>query len=170
MIVEFSSGAVKARIPKLLMYMPRHRRAFTLVELLVVIAIIGVLVGLLLPAVQAARETARATSCRNNLKQLGLALHNYESAHRRFPPGRGSPLPRAFSTFAYLLPQLEQSPLHSKIDFGKAPVDFNVGSTVHDGLVNRPVAIVALPVFNCPSEAIRQASFWAGLWRYELCR
>ena len=70
---------------------PKRRNAFTLVELLVVIAIIGILVGLLLPAVQAAREAARRMQCSNNLKQMGLATLNYESAHKKFPPGRFDP-------------------------------------------------------------------------------
>ena len=109
--------------------MPSHRKrlAFSLVELLVVIAIIGILVGLLLPAVQAAREAARRASCQNNLKQLGLALHNYETTHRILPPGYIHKYGLASSGAqaanhaglawgAMLLPQLEQSNLYFQLD------------------------------------------------------
>jgi prepilin-type N-terminal cleavage/methylation domain-containing protein len=100
------------------------RRAFTLVELLVVIAIIGVLVALLLPAVQAAREAARRSSCSNNMKQLGIALHNYHDTHGRFPPesiwADGAPSswqPRNYSWIALTLPFFEQQTLHNQINF-----------------------------------------------------
>lgn len=129
-----------------------ERRAFTLVELLVVIAIIGILVGLLLPAVQQAREAARRTSCQNNLRQLGLALHNYESAHRSYPPGRGAPLPRVFSLFPYLLPYFEHSSIHGLIDFAQAPADFNVGSVVYSGAANLKAAESIVPTLLCPSD------------------
>jgi len=113
----------------------RTRLGFTLVELLVVIAIIGVLVGLLLPAVQAAREAARRMQCSNNLKQLSLAIHSYESAFKTFPltitgsgvPGnpRGSGL---YSWLAMILPQVEQLPLYQSIDFA-VPMTSTVGTT-----------------------------------------
>ena len=97
-------------------------RAFTLVELLVVIAIIGVLVGLLLPAVQSAREAARRMQCQNNLKQIGLALHNHESARRTLPPlgdyvTAGSQV--YWSVHVRLLPYMEQGNLHALVAFSK---------------------------------------------------
>ncbi len=135
-----------------------RRSGFTLVELLVVIAIIGILVGLLLPAVQAAREAARRMQCSNNLKQIGLALHNYESAHRRFPPGfistvtgtwsglGNDPIPEAgpgWSFFAMILPHLEQTSLHSSIDFN-SPIT---------SPVNQIARSTAVSSYQCPSDS-----------------
>ncbi|MGE3779889.1 MAG: DUF1559 domain-containing protein [Pirellulaceae bacterium] len=119
---------------------PFRQRAFTLVELLVVIAIIGVLVSLLLPAVQSAREAARRMQCSNNLKQFGLALHNYHDTNKAFPPRRGGTAGggnRARfdgnydrkSAFIFLLPFLEQSALADQIKAGNV-VDSN-GNTIH---------------------------------------
>jgi prepilin-type N-terminal cleavage/methylation domain-containing protein len=92
------------------------RRGFTLVELLVVIAIIGILIALLLPAVQAAREAARRSQCSNNLKQLGLAMHNYHDVHKAFPPAAWSSR-NQLSWVTMILPFIEQQPLHDQIDF-----------------------------------------------------
>ncbi|MEX2172763.1 MAG: DUF1559 domain-containing protein [Pirellulaceae bacterium] len=99
------------------MTLHRRNRGFTLVELLVVIAIIGVLVALLLPAVQAAREAARRSSCGNNLKQLGIALHNYHDTYNNLPYRMGMPtaLNRSMSGFVSILPFLEQRPLFDTI-------------------------------------------------------
>jgi prepilin-type N-terminal cleavage/methylation domain-containing protein/prepilin-type processing-associated H-X9-DG protein len=105
----------------------RRHGGFTLIELLVVIAIIGVLIALLLPAVQAAREAARRASCTNNLKQFGLAMHNYHDSVGSFPPGylsltvnnqaAGAELGPGWGWTAFLLPQLEQQTLYSAINF-----------------------------------------------------
>ena len=97
-----------------------NRFGFTLVELLVVIAIIGILVGLLLPAVQAAREAARRMSCQNNLKQMGLAMLNYESAYKKFPSALmgarvGAPQDDGVSWAVALLPFIEQTPLYNQL-------------------------------------------------------
>jgi prepilin-type N-terminal cleavage/methylation domain-containing protein/prepilin-type processing-associated H-X9-DG protein len=91
------------------------QRGFTLIELLVVIAIIGVLIALLLPAVQAAREAARRTSCRNNLKQIGLALHNFHDTYNNFPPGTYDDDNNNWGWRVYLLPFVEQSNLYQQL-------------------------------------------------------
>ena len=101
---------------------PSCRRGFTLVELLVVIAIIGILIALLLPAVQAAREAARRMQCTNNLKQIGLAIHNYATTYlEHFPVG--SPGSAKHGLFTTLLPYLEQSPMHDQIDWTLSTYD-----------------------------------------------
>ena len=135
-----------------------RRGGFTLVELLVVIAIIGILVGLLLPAVQAAREAARRMQCANNLKQIGLALHNYEGAHKRFAPGfisqvtgtwsgvGNDPVPEAgpgWSVFAMILPNMELASLHQSIQFG-------VPITAPENQVARSTRVSS---YQCPSDA-----------------
>lgn len=126
-----------------------HRRGFTLIELLVVIAIIGVLIALLLPAVQAAREAARRTQCINNLKQIGLGLHNYESALGALPPsivlkGVGNQVTWwvGWSVQGRILPYLEQTSTSNAINFdwpGDSPINLTV--------TNQKIAL-----FTCPSE------------------
>lgn len=124
-------------------------RGFTLVELLVVIAIIGILVGLLLPAVQAAREAARRMSCSNNVKQIGLALHNYESAYRTLPPAGSRDID--FAVQARILPFIEQSGLNDQLSF-----DVPAFSGSWSGKVPHPknADAYATPVaaYLCPSD------------------
>ncbi|WP_373649997.1 MULTISPECIES: DUF1559 domain-containing protein [unclassified Schlesneria] len=114
--------------------MHRRSRGFTLIELLVVIAIIGVLVALLLPAVQQAREAARRTQCKNNLKQIGLALHNYHDAYNQFPPSmifqtqhltaRANRPQRAngWAWTSFILPYIDQGPLYNQLNFNTSLV------------------------------------------------
>lgn len=125
------------------------RRGFTLIELLVVIAIIGVLVGLLLPAVQQAREAARRTQCKNNLKQFGLAIHNYESSVGSFPPGRTG-FPMVFSAHAQLLPFFDGANVYNGIDFNTAPTF--VEPPVQPYSRNVVAATTNMPLFICPSD------------------
>jgi len=125
----------------------RYLNGFTLVELLVVIAIIGVLVALLLPAVQAARESSRRSACQNNLRQVGLAVMNYESQLGKFPPGKKWSLPRTnpltfdFAWSSILLDYVEEQALHDQIDFSVPLTD----------AINLPATSIVLPIYLCPS-------------------
>ena len=163
----------------------RKRRGFTLVELLVVIAIIGILVGLLLPAVQAAREAARRMQCGNNLKQIGLAIHNYESSFKRFPHGSVDDDPRESgarrlweagrhrkgTVLVKLLPLVEQGPLYTSLDFNldvedqlNAIAPFNT-----PGRIN--MRNVSLPVYRCPSDGTssKKLTNQNNLYNYSMC-
>ena len=134
-------------------YQHRHR-GFTLVELLVVIAIIGILVGLLLPAVQAAREAARRMQCSNNLKQMGLAAHNYMDTHKALPTGEYS---CCWGTWQLqLLPFMEQNNLFSRYQYNGMMVDLPVG-TRYGSATNLPVTRTQIPTYTCPSDTITAA-------------
>lgn len=131
------------------------KKAFTLVEVLVVIAIIGILIALLLPAVQAAREAARRLQCSNNLRQFGLAMHNYHASLGSFPPGfmvRGhltGATPGGWAWGVFLMPYIEQSPLRDKL----SPAKYTLEQVINDPAL-LPMLQTELAVFRCPSSRI----------------
>lgn len=156
------------------------RRGFTLIELLVVIAIIAVLIALLLPAVQAAREAARQSQCRNNLKQIGLAIANYESAQGTLPMGAvlhsaadadsdcggsyaksGPGAPRNFTMMALLLPYLEQAPTYDAINFQLRADGIFVGG-VNAGAANSTGLLSTISTYLCPSDDVRSSKLGPG--------
>ena len=127
-----------------------RRRAFTLVELLVVIAIIGILIALLLPAVQAAREAARRAQCSNNLKQVGLGMHNYHDTHRRFPPGSLA-MGHGPNAWIFILPYCEQNAVYQQLQFSTTAFWFGIAG----GGPNRAVIHEFKPSYMiCPSSPL----------------
>jgi prepilin-type N-terminal cleavage/methylation domain-containing protein/prepilin-type processing-associated H-X9-DG protein len=139
---------------------PRHAHAFTLIELLVVIAIISLLIGFLLPAVQSARESARRIQCVNNLKQIGLALHNYEAGDQTLPPGyisafdsTGTDLGPGWGWISMALPHLEQIAVYNTINFLMGI----------ENPVNGTARFTRFSTLGCPSDSLAQV--WPAVTR-----
>ena len=135
----------------------RSRRGFTLIELLVVIAIIAILIALLLPAVQQARESARRTQCKNNLKQIGLALHNYHDTFNIFPPGHVTSVywpgtdASQWSWAVMILPYIDQAPMYNQLTPGPVTLKQALGDPVRLRTLQTP-----LPAYLCPSDPSEQ--------------
>ncbi|MCO6044730.1 DUF1559 domain-containing protein [Aeoliella sp. ICT_H6.2] len=132
--------------------------AFTLVELLVVIAIIGILVALLLPAIQAARESARRTTCTNNMKQIGIAVLNYEDSNNHLPPGavwRSDNGVRRGSVFVYLLPYLEQGVLYDAINLKSMNIDNQKFAGTSELIAGSEIDTLLCPSDSPPTEDAR---------------
>ena len=154
--------------------MKRIRSGFTLIELLVVIAIIAVLVALLLPAVQQAREAARRSQCKNNLKQIGLGLANYESTFTCLPFGKGlnyvgvGPVYARWSLHSMILPYIDQGPLYNQLNFNFPPDTPGMGGVIafmpaySTNGVNTTASQTKIPMFLCPTDGDSTMLSWAG--------
>ncbi len=159
----------------------RHRAGFTLIELLVVIAIIAILVSLLVPAVQKVRAAAARTECTNNLKQIGVALHNYHDANKKFPFGKGpsyagAPIYARWSSHSQILPYLEQGNLYASLDFNYPPntpgmagpvVNFMPAFTNGGG--QNAQCSMQVAGFLCPADPAPIGSNWLGQNNYVAC-
>jgi prepilin-type N-terminal cleavage/methylation domain-containing protein len=162
--------------------MARRRAAFTLIELLVVIAIIAILIGLLVPAVQKVREAAARMKCSNNLKQMGLALHNYHDVNQGFPYGKGPdyrgkipgvPVYPRWSVHALILPFMEQDNLYKSIDFNFPPETPGMGGIVNfmpayqnPNRENAAACRTLVSMFLCPSDSSPSDADWPGQNNY----
>src|SRR4051812_36397477 len=131
------------------MYGQPRRSGFTLIELLVVIAIIAVLIALLLPAVQSARESARRSQCINNMRQIGLALQNYESAVSALPWGQCFGNFNDWAAQVMLLPNLEQAPLYNALNFAQDPNKCNCLAADPTNVMNTTAYRIQVSVFLC---------------------
>lgn len=168
---------VRARRPKRAAQQRKVRRGFTLVELLVVIAIIGILIALLLPAIQSARESARRSQCLNNLKQLGIALQNYASANKQFPPGAVAKTypsqpnhPETFyrwSSLAHLLPYMENQSVRDLLDLSLPLYMPAAGYPIAER--NKAGVAKILPEFLCPSDIGQPVKSEWGPTNYVAC-
>lgn len=158
--LHFCRGSPDSKTKRSLVMSHNFRRAFTLIELLVVIAIIGILVSLLLPAVQQVREAARRTQCSNNIRQLGLALHSFESAHRHLPSGwqvdeevmpfsdeAGAP---GWGWATRIMPYMEQNNAYNQFDFSEHVDEMDFDS----------LRVHVIPTFLCPSDPSPEVMQW----------
>lgn len=158
------------------MNMVKRRRGFTLIELLVVIAIIAVLIALLLPAVQQAREAARRTQCKNNIKQIGLALHNYHDSYNLFPPGFVYDQNRTAATFAgnmwgwnaFILPMMDQGTVYNQCNFnigfagGLTSAGLETNEAGVSGAATHGAEFTIIPTLRCPSDRGLPQTFYRG--------
>lgn len=137
---------------------PKQRAGFTLIELLVVIAIIAILIALLLPAVQQAREAARRSTCKNNLKQIGIAMHNHHDVYGKLPVGIAgtSGAGWGWAWGAYILPYMDQAPLYKTVDrsSGSNHLFTDTGASTTANI--RDAMVATIPVLRCPSAAVAE--------------